>query len=115
MRNAEHFENLNLHCRQMSFVQRPQIPQTASLQSLGATRKQQVMLPDQNGILRPHHVRLQTVAQFHSMVHAEQMMEIKSQPQPAVSLGSIPSTSSLHSSVASFGSHGSQSSQVSER
>ena len=85
----------------------------SSFQSLNPNCKQQVMLPDSRGILRPHHVRADTVQHFHSLVAAEEQMEAASFAQstlmPSASLGSVPSTSSLQSST-STASHFSQAS-----
>ena len=104
----------------MSFVQRPQITHTPSLQTLRPKgEKQQVMLPDEHGILHLHHLRAEMVAQINTIVKAEEMMEAMTAtpaaPQHSVSFRSIPSTLSLYSSSTSIVSHGSHASQDSER
>ena len=73
------------------------------------------MLPDKNGILRPHHVQEDTVKHFHTVVDAEERMDAvalsqstavpQSRLMPSTSLSSVPSTSSLQSSTASLHLH----------
>ena len=93
----------------------PKVPLTtpSSLQSLQPVRKQQVMLPDRRGILWPHHLRVDTVRHIQNIADAEERMEAATmQHQQLVrssSLGSVPSTSSLHSTTSAT----SQFSQVS--
>ena len=84
-----------------------------SLQTVTSSRKQQLMLSDSKGILCPHHIRPDTVQQIQAIVAAEERMDAltaSAQPSlmPSTSLGSVPSTSSLHSSTASVASQQSQ-------
>ena len=60
------------------------------------------MLPDRHGILRPHHLREDTMRTINTLVEAEERMEAAALGQsstlmPNASLRSVPSTTSLQS------------------
>ena len=97
---------------------------TPSLHSLQPIKRQQVMLPNSKGILRPHHLRIETVRHINDIAKAEEKRDYLTHhitatliPQSTISttsLGSAPSTSSVYSSAGSVGSQGSFTSQCSD-
>ena len=62
-------------------TQRPAMSTPLSLQSLQPVRHQQVMVPDARGILRPKHVRVETVQHINSLIEADEMMDATSNVQ----------------------------------
>ena len=98
------------------FLGSANITHPASLQMVQSFNKQQVMLPDRKGILKPHSVMPNTLKQMQSIVKADEAMQAAAVFQqgpsaptqlhavPTTSLDSLPSTTSLHSSTASLGS-----------
>ena len=84
------------------------LAQHQSLPMLGGFRKR-VIIPDANGIDRPHPVSNATLHQVHAVIEAAEIhgvaMEGSSGPvQQNVSPGSLPSASSNFSSMCSLGS-----------
>ena len=84
--------------------------------SLQPVKKAQMMLPDSQGILRPHQLRSDTIKFIETIVRREEQMDTMSQnlvaqskapaiPSPAQSTSSIasaPSTSSVASGASNF-------------
>ena len=108
----------------MSQQSQPVLPAATSLQSLGM-KKQQVMLPDERGILRPHQVSPYTAQCLNDIVTAEErlfamgtqqqfhVVPMMSQQIVTKSTGSV--TSAGFSSISSVASIGSQHSTTSDR
>ena len=97
-------------CRIMTQQQKPIVaaPSFLSLQTQGP-KKEQVMIPDDRGILRARHVRPDTLRHFKMVIDAEEKMDQMSyQAQqvlmPATSLGSAASGTSV-TSASSAGSY----------
>ena len=78
-----------------------------SLLSLQPTRKKQIMIPDDSGILRPRHCRPDTVKYIQHVVDAEERMDamsqrLGSQVQSTQTLAMIPFTPPTTASFASL-------------
>ena len=80
----------------MSTQSRPSVAPALSLQAVQPIKRQQITLPDQRGILKPHHIHADTVKQIQDIVAAEERMETAASSMsnvPTTSLGSVASTS----------------------
>ena len=110
----------------MTVQQRPFLPAPSSLQNI-QTSRQQIIVPDSRGVMTEHHLNAAAVQQIQNIVEAEKRKYDTTRHDitpkaatpygniPTHSLGSVPSTSSLHSSATYVGSQYSYQSSTGNR